>query len=365
MKIGIIGTRGIPNYYGGFEECAQQLSVRLAARGHEVLVYNSHQHPFQQKTYEGVQVIHKYDPEHRIGTFGQFIYDLNCILDARWRNFDVILMMGYTSSSVWQRFLPDKAAILTNMDGLEWKRSKYSSKVQLFLKRAEKWAAKGSDILIADALEIQKYLYSKYGIQAIYISYGAEKLRDPDPAILEKYGVEAGNYNLVIARLEPENNLEIILAGIQKSTSPKLTLIIGNHDTTYGEFLKNNFRDSRIRFIKGTYDKEALQNLRYFSNIYFHGHSVGGTNPSLLEAMASSCMICAHDNPYNREVLNEDATYFLDVNDVTNAIDLLERNDTQKLKIKNNLIKLKTHYNWDLVTEQYEVVMQQALIKGW
>lgn len=362
MNIGIIGTRGIPNHYGGFEECAQQIGVRLAAKGHSVLVYNSHHHPYQQKEFRGVEIIHKYDPEHRIGTFGQFIYDLNCILDARWRNFDVILMMGYTSSSVWQRFLPAKAAIITNMDGLEWKRSKYSKRVQQFLKRAESWAANGSNVLIADSLEIEHYLNQKYKNQVIYIPYGADKLKDPNPEILKNYGVEPGEYNLVIARLEPENNLDLILAGIQKSQSSRITLIIGNHESAYGEYLKNTYRDSRIRFIKGTYAKEEIHNLRYFSNVFFHGHSVGGTNPSLLEAMACKCMICAHDNPFNREVLGDDASYFTDINDVANAADLLERNDIQQGKIKNNLSKLKSRYNWDLVTEQYEIVMQQAVI---
>lgn len=362
MKIGIIGTRGIPNYYGGFEECAQQLAVRLVAKGHEVAVYNSHQHPYQHKDFEGVEIIHKYDPEHRIGTMGQFIYDFNCILDARWRAFDIILMLGYTSSSIWQRFLPPKSTIVTNMDGLEWKRSKYSSRVQRFLKRAEKWAANGSHILIADAKEIQKYLNSQYRNQVIFIPYGADKFNRPDPEILEKYGVDAGEYNLIVARLEPENNLEIILEGISKSRSQRITLVVGNHETPYGEFLKQKFKDSRIRFIKATYKKENIHNLRYFSHIFFHGHSVGGTNPSLLEAMGCSAMICAHDNPFNREVLGEDATYFLDVNDVANAADLLERNSVQMQKIKNNLSKLSGKYNWDLVSEQYEVVFQQALL---
>lgn len=362
MNIGIIGTRGIPNYYGGFEECAQQIGVRLAAKGHSVLVYNSHRHPYQQKSFEGIDIIHKYDPEHRIGTVGQFVYDLNCILDARWRKFDVILMLGYTSSSVWQRFLPGKAVIITNMDGLEWKRSKYSKRVQQFLKKAESWAAKGSHVLIADSEEIEKYLNQKFRSQVIFIPYGADKFKKPNPEVLNKYGVEPGEYNLVVARLEPENNIETILGGVQKSKSARLTLVIGNHESEYGEHLKNTYRDSRIRFIKGVYKKEAIHNLRYFSNVFFHGHSVGGTNPSLLEAMGCSCMIAAHDNPFNREVLGEDATYFSDVNDVANAIDLLERNENQRAKIKNNLNKIKLKYNWDQVADQYEIVMQQSVI---
>ncbi len=121
MKVVILGTRGIPNHYGGFEQLAEYLSVALAARGHEVYVYTSSLHPYQENTYQGVHLLRCADAEKQLGTFGQFIYDFNCIRDARKRNFDVILQLGYTSSSVWAFMLPKQAAVITNMDGLEWK----------------------------------------------------------------------------------------------------------------------------------------------------------------------------------------------------------------------------------------------------
>ncbi len=362
MKIGIIGTRGIPNYYGGFEECAQQLAVRWVKKGHEVLVYNSHRHPYQQKEFEGVELIHKYDAEHRIGTAGQFIYDFNTIYDTRWRNFDIILQMGYTSSSVWSWLLPKGPAIITNMDGLEWKRSKYSREVQSFLKKAEKWAVDASNLLIADAEAMKDYLNEKYKAQIIYIPYGADVFKEADESVLENYNVSQGNYNLIVARLEPENNIETILKGVQKSQSERVTLVVGNHETRYGEYLKSTFRDSRIRFVKGTYKKNKILSLRYYAHLYFHGHSVGGTNPSLLEAMGCKCMICAHDNVFNREVLGDDGNYFLDENDVVNALELLEKNEIQEEKIRNNLEKLLNKYNWDSVADQYELTFEQALV---
>lgn len=362
MKIGIIGTRGIPNYYGGFEECAQHLSVRLKLLGHDVVVYNSHNHPYQEPQYEGVKIIHKYDPEHRLGTAGQFIYDLNCMLDARHRQFDIILMMGYTSSSIWQRFLPPQATIITNMDGLEWKRSKYSKQVQLFLKNAEAWAARGSDLLIADSQHMREYLLRRYKTQTVYLSYGARILKKSNPEVLERFGVKPGEYNLLMARLEPENNIETILDGVKQSHSNRVMLVVGNHNTEYGTKLKARYRDSRIRFVMGTYKKVRTQNLRYFSHLYFHGHTVGGTNPSLLEAMACSCLICAHDNPFNREVLGQNGNYFLDSVDVANALDILERNDIQQDKIRNNRERIENFYSWKLIAEAYEVVFEQARI---
>ena len=163
LKIAILGTRGIPNHYGGFEQFAEYLAKGLVERGFEVSVYNSHNHPYREKTWNGVEIIHCYDPEDKIGTAGQFIYDLNCIKDSRKRDFDIILQLGYTSSSVWNRFLPRKRTIITtNMDGLEWKRSKYSKPVQQFLKRAEGLAVKFSDHLIADSKGIREYLKEKY-----------------------------------------------------------------------------------------------------------------------------------------------------------------------------------------------------------
>src|SRR6266480_5995741 len=168
MRIAILGTRGIPNRYGGFEQFAEYAAPLLAKRGHEVFVYNSSSHPFQDKEWRGVKLIRRPDPENNLGTFGQFIYDFNCIMDARRENFDFILQLGYTSSSIWAFLLPKKAVVITNMDGFEWKRKKYSRLVQWFLRHAEKWAVKYSDVLIADSLIMQSYLKKKYKITASY-----------------------------------------------------------------------------------------------------------------------------------------------------------------------------------------------------
>lgn len=150
LKIGILGTRGIPNNYGGFEHIAGYLAKGLVEKGHEVTVYNSHKHPYQHKLWNGVKIIHCYDTEYIIGIAGQFIYDLNCILDSRKRGYDIILMLGYTSSSVWGMSYPKDPIIITNMDGLEWNRTKFSRPVRSFLKYAEKLSVKFSDHHVVD-----------------------------------------------------------------------------------------------------------------------------------------------------------------------------------------------------------------------
>lgn len=311
MKIAILGTRGIPNYYGGFEQFAEYFSVYLAKQGHEVYCYNSHNHKFQENKFKGVHIIHQHDPEYKYGTFGQFIYDYNCIKDSRKRNFDVILQLGYTSNSVWFFMLPKNSVIVTNMDGLEWKRSKYSWPVQQFLKVAEWLAAKSSDYLIADSLGIQSFLKKKYKKNSEYIAYGAHLFSNPSEAVLQQYNVEKEQYNMIMARFEPENNIEMVLNGVVASKTKTPILVIGNHQTKFGEYLKNKFQNNEnIRFLGGIYNIEHLNNLRYFSNLYFHGHSVGGTNPSLLEAMASKALIIAHHNDFNKGILVKNAFYF-------------------------------------------------------
>jgi len=356
MRLAILGTRGIPNHYGGFEQCAEYLALGLVAKGFEVLVYNSHNHPYQENSWKGVQIVHCYDPEYKWGTAGQFVYDLNCIRDLRKRNFDVILQLGYTSSSVWGWLLPRKNSIVTtNMDGLEWKRTKYSVKVKKFLLYAEKLGVKYSDYLISDSIGIQDYLQDKYKKDSTFIPYGADLFLTPEEAILKNYDVTAYNYDMLIARLEPENSIEVILDGVVKANNGRPFLVIGKHQTKYGEYLKDKFSEQKnIRFIGGIYDINILNNLRYYSNVYFHGHTVGGTNPSLLEAMSSNSLICANDNPFNKYILGDDALYFLTADEVATVIISTDKNAADnKLKLVNNSNKITNVYSWDIIVNQY------------
>jgi glycosyltransferase involved in cell wall biosynthesis len=355
MKIAIIGTRGIPNHYGGFEQCAEYLALGLVKRGFEVIVYNSHNHPYQEKEWNGVQIVHCYDPEDKLGTAGQFVYDLNCILDVSKRNCDVILQLGYTSSSVWGWLMPKKVVVTTNMDGLEWKRTKYSEKVKRFLFYAEKLGVKYSDHLISDSIGIQDYLKEKYKASSTYIAYGATLFENPHSGVLETYKLLPYQYDMLIARLEPENSIEVILDGVEKANCPRPFLVIGNHETAYGNYLKNKFSSHpQIQFIGGIYNMGILNNLRYHSNIYFHGHTVGGTNPSLLEAMSSNSLICANDNPFNKYILGNDAIYFKNANDVAKHLTNVEyEQERYQIMLTENRNKITTMYDWELITDQY------------
>jgi len=361
MKIGILGTRGIPNHYGGFEQFAEFFATFAAGRGHEVYVYNSHNHPYQEKVFNNVHIVHCYDPEHKIGTVGQFIYDLNCIIDARKRDFDIILQLGYTSSSVWFSLHPKNAIVITNMDGLEWKRTKYSKKVQKALQIAERLAVKKSDFLIADSIGIQKYIKEKYQKESTYIAYGAHNFDNPNPEILKEYQVEKEKFNMIMARFEPENNLDMVLEGVTMAENKTPILVIGNHNTKYGSYLKNKFESfSHIRFLGAVYNLDHLNNLRYYSNLYFHGHTVGGTNPSLLEAMASNALIAAHNNDFNKGVLKENAYYFSNADEVKKILNSIKKSDNLQF-VANNYNSIASTFNWEKINEQYLQLFKQCL----
>ena len=360
MRIAIFGTRGIPNRYGGFEQFAEYLAVGLVERGHQVVVYNSHTHPYQKKTFKGVSIHHQYDPENWMGTFGQFLYDLNCILDTRKHNFDIVLQLGYASSSIWNPLLKKSTTIVTNMDGLEWKRNKYNRAVQIFLKLAESLTIKFNQHFVADSIGIQSYLQKKYKVKSHYIPYGAHSFNNPDLAILKKYGVEESNYDMLVARFEPENNIETILSGFIEANPKRNFLVVGNYGKPYGAFLRKKFNDDRIKFVGYIPSIDELNNLRWYSNLYFHGHSVGGTNPSLLEAMASNALICAHENEFNKAILESDAFYFSNaqqVCDLVNSISIEE----QHQKLTNNQEKIKSIYNWDNIINSYEKLFLDLL----
>jgi|SRR6185437_2179801 len=362
MKIAIIGTRGIPNQYGGFEQFAEQFSIRMAERGHSVTVYCSHRHPYKQDIFKGVRLIHCFDPEFLLGTFGQFIYDFNCIVNSRKHDFDIILQLGYTSSTIWSWLYPGSAILATNMDGLEWKRTKYNKITRRFLKSAEKWAIKSSDYLIADSIGIQQYLLDKFNAHSIFITYGAEIYLPGanDIQALATYSLTPDSYDLLIARFEPENSIETILKAYRSSGNRKLVLIGNYNGTAFGKRMHNEYSNiSHIHFAGPVFDLRVLNILRHYSSLYIHGHTVGGTNPSLLEAMACNALICANNNIFNQAILGPDAFYFDSETDLRNLLNRDPSKQNQITFIQNNRGKIETEYNWNIITENTEALFKQ------
>jgi glycosyltransferase involved in cell wall biosynthesis len=366
MKIAILGTRGIPNNYGGFEQFAEYLSVILAQRGHNITVYNPHFHPYLKSDFKGVKIKRIYSPEKLLGAAASnYIYDFFCLLDAIVSDYDIIYEAGYASCAYAVgilKFFKGKRIIVTNMDGMEWQRSKWSGIVKRLIKNAETISVRNSDFLIADNEGIQKYFQDTYGVTASLLPYGAEQVEHVEENNLVSYGLKANNYMLVIARIEPENNIEPIINASLKSNCKLPLVVVGGVTTPHAKYLIQKFKDQDVQFIGGIYKKEVLDSLRYFSNCYLHGHSVGGTNPSLLEAMAASSFIIAHSNDFNRSVLDEDACYFKDEDELIFILNNLSTHlEKREAWIANNKNKIKEKYDWCNVTDLHEEFFKSIL----
>ena len=215
MKIAFVSTRGIPNNYGGFEQFAEYISVGLAERGHDVTVYCPQFHPYKENEYKGVHLKHIYSPELWMGSsVGSFFYDFLSLRDALKKDkFDIVYEAGYTSiipAYIWYNVKRLKSPIITtNMDGLEYKRTKFGSLVRKFIFWEEKMAVKHSHYLVADNMGIHDYYKEKYGKSSYYLAYGADVHDDYDEFLLSEFGLIPNEYYLIIARMEPENNIEM------------------------------------------------------------------------------------------------------------------------------------------------------------
>ena len=364
MKIAILGTRGIPNNYGGFEQFAEHISIGLVQKGHEVTVYNPHFHPYNMPEFKGVNIITIKSPEQKLGSAGNFIYDFRCLKDARYRAFDIIYEAGYATCCPFFYLLKSTGAILiTNMDGLEWKRSKWNFFTKRLMKYLEALAVKRSHYIVSDNRGIQDYYRSNFNKDSFLISYGADLNLTHSENDLLDFKISAENFFLLIARMEPENNIDVILQAYKKSGRTEPFLVIGNYKTKYGKYLYKKHNNNQVRFLGSIYNKKILDSLRYYCKAYLHGHSVGGTNPSLLEAMASSCFIIAHKNSFNGSVLKESGVYFDSIETLKNiftSIDTAILNYKAKF-IQENLSEINKNYNWQLIIDMHEKVFKDIL----
>ena len=364
MKIAFISTRGIPNNYGGFEQFAEQISVRLVARGHEVTVYSPHYHTFQKNTYKGVCIKHIYSPEPWMGSsVGSFFYDFLSLRDAlKKEKPDIIYVAGYTSivpAYIWYNVKNLKGSVvITNMDGLEYKCTKFNKWIQTFLLWEERITAKHSRYLIADNVGIQDYYKSKYNRESTLLAYGADIPHNYNEQLISEFGLEADEYFLIVARMEPENNIAMAIEGYLASKwhRRKPLIIIGNPNTPYGKRLMSQYgKESAVRFIGGVYDIDKLNSLRHYSYAYFHGHSVGGTNPSLLEAMACGCFILSHDNVFNKTILETNAYYYTDEKSVTSILNSMDETIAMKAVFTDrNIQTIHDKYSWEKLADEYE-----------
>ncbi|WP_293882564.1 DUF1972 domain-containing protein [Sphingomonas sp.] len=356
----ILGIRGIPAAHGGFETFAERLALWLRDRGWKVTVYSQGSETGEryEDRWEGIDRIHL--PVKQDGALGTIEFDIKATRDSLKRP-GMILTLGYNTGFLcaWLRLCGRMNYI--NMDGLEWKRAKYAFWPRLYLWINERLAAWSGNRLIADHPAIADHLATRTARSRIsMIAYGADSVEDADPAPLARLGLEPGRFFTLIARPEPENSvLEIVTAFSEKPRDAKLALL-GNYCPTnpYHEAVRAA-AGSDVVFTGAIYDRATLAALRYHSIAYLHGHQVGGTNPSLVEALGAGNAIIAHDNKFNRWVAGDAGLYFADIEEAAACISALM--DSPDLRTRLSAAareRWKREFTWPAILDQYERLLK-------
>jgi glycosyltransferase involved in cell wall biosynthesis len=358
MKIAILGTRGIPANYGGFETFAEQLGVRLAARGHEVTVYcRKHYATASDGTYNGVKLVTLPTIQHKY--FDTIIHTFLSTLHALPRQFDVILICN-AANSVFA-WMPRVLGVptLVNVDGLERKRKKWNWIGQHYYQLSEWLSTFLPTAIVTDAQVIQDYYATRYGKQSSMIAYGAEVARRAEPEALQKYGLQPNQYVLYVSRLEPENNAHLAIEAYRNLNTDWPLVIVGGapYAEEYIAQLKrmaSEAGEDRVKFLGFVFgeDYRALQQNAY---CYVHATEVGGTHPALIEAMGAGNCALTLDTPENREVLGEAGLLYGNAAELTELLQQVLADpaliEEYRRRAMTRVLQL---YNWEQITNEYE-----------
>ena len=355
MKISIIGTVGIPANYGGFETLVEQLVRHNKSDDLQYAVYCS------KKSYNDERWVYHGAKTEYIGLQANGIqsipYDIISLIKAS-RKSDAILILGVSGCAFLPIFrLFSKKKLVINIDGLEHRRDKWNKWVRKFLKFSEKQAIKYGNIIVTDNKGITDYVKDEYGKDSELIAYGGDHvLTAVDEGftnqVLQEYNLREQDYALGICRIEPENNVHIILEAFEKAQ--KIIVFIGNwQKSEYGRNLADKYKNSEyVKITPAVYNLEVLNVLRGNCSVYLHGHSAGGTNPSLVEAMFFEKPIIAFDCIYNRESTENRATYFLNVEQL---VDQLNDNSIYSPENAKSMKEIADRrYKWETIARQYE-----------
>jgi glycosyltransferase involved in cell wall biosynthesis len=339
--LAIIGTVGVPACYGGFETLVENL-LDENEPNRDIMVYcSSKSYVEKQEFYKNAQLV--YLPLNANGV-QSIPYDIWSLCHAAIKGADNILVLG-VSGAICIPFIRlfTKAKIITNIDGLEWRRNKWGSFAKKFLKFSEKIAVKYSDVVVADNKGIANYVIEEYGIEAEVIAYGG------DHAVITDLNISDAGYALALCRIEPENNVEMILESFSQ-TNKKLMFIGNWNNSDFGQEMKSKYQDyENIDIVSPVYELDKLFELRQKCSFYVHGHSAGGTNPSLVEMMHFNKNILAFDCNYNRASTEDNAEFFSNVDDLVQKIE--QENSFNNADSMKEIAKRR--YTWKIVKQQY------------
>jgi len=357
LRIAFFGSRGIPHTYGGAEAFLEELAPRLADRGHEVIVYcRSGLFPEKLKTYRGVRLI--YLPSIETKILGTPTHTLACMLDVLFRRTDVFLVINIVNGfhCLIPRFFGKTFAI--NVDGLDWKRGKWGKVARKYFYLNAKYIGRiCPDGVITDATEMQRIYLEEFGTRAANIAYGANIEGSEDAGVVRRYGLEPQQYYLIASRMVPENNPDLIIRAFERLRTNKLLAVAGgvNYRSEFVEELKRT-RDPRIRFLGHVGDVCHVKELHCNAYAYVHGHSLGGTNPSLVKALGYGNCVVALNTPFNQEVLNDSGVMFeRETEDLLTKLQYVEDNPGIVEHYRRRAPdRIREAYTWEHITDQYE-----------
>lgn len=352
-KVAIIGTVGVPASYGGFETLVENIIGVNASDGIEYTVFcSSKSYKEQISDYKGAKL--KYINLKANGAQST-PYDMLSMMKTT-NKYDVALVLGVSGCIFLPLFrLWFRNKLIVNIDGLEHRRGKWGKFAKWFLRKSEAMAIRYADVVVADNKGIQDYVAEVYHKNSALIAYGGDHVErqvadEVQARVLKEYGVEKDNYAISVCRIEPENNCHVILEAFSKSDN-KL-IYIGNWERSeYGKALKEKYsKFPNINIHTPEYNLDTLYALRSHAAMYIHGHSAGGTNPSLVEAMFFGKPILAFDVIYNRATTDEQAYYFKDCDSLFKLI------SQKKLDGDKMRIIAQKQYTWKKIASQYEAL---------
>lgn len=356
LRIALIGTRGIPAAYGGFETAVEEVGRRLVERGHRVLVYGRDAGSVGDVHLGMRRVTLPAVRQKALETLSHTaLSTVHAVTRAR---PDAAFVFNAANSPFLPLLRARRIPVALHMDGLEWRRSKWGPRGKAYYRAAESFGVRQADAIIADAPGIADYYDHQFGVASELIRYGAPLLDDAPSDGIRELGLEPDGYHLVVARFEPENHVREIVEGYAMSAAEKPLVVVGSapYAAEYTSAIDRiAAADPRIRLLGAVYDQDLLDALYHHASTYLHGHSVGGTNPSLLRAMGAGTAVIAFDVVFNREVLDEQGWYFRTPADVAAAVDAAE-SDAGAVAAASVAVRHRAaeEFSWDDVAATYE-----------
>ena len=354
MRLAIVGTRGIPNNYGGFETLAEYL-VEYLSEDIDITVYcSSIDMTSTLKRYKGANL--RYIPVSSHGALG-IIYDSIALFKAVSQH-DKVLFLGFGGGFAIPFLKKYKSKIILNIGGLDWKRNKWSQFAQKLIKKAEQLLVKNSGQIVSDNIGIQDYIRKEYNRESTLITYGGDqaKMQAISEAWLNIYPFLQDEYAFIVTRIQPDNNIEMILEAFSNQTKIPLVIVGNWKNSGYGKSIKVKYHNSKnLMLLEAIYNRLELDVLRSNCTVYIHGHSAGGTNPSLVEAMYLGLPIFAFASGYNEYTTENKAIYFEDAEQLAALIKVYHLLNLPALGKEMKEIA-EISYRWNNIANKYREV---------